>query len=142
MRKSNRALLIFIKVIFVFVFLIVGGVFTLISVGISNQKERCTMEVPAVVIDIKESSGESGTLYSPVYQIELDGEIETRSNNTYSSDYPTIGDETTIFLNPDDMQEYYAPDDAIESLMSIFKIIGIVFLVIAAVTIFIPIRRR
>lgn len=135
-------MIVFFKVVFVFVFILVGGVFTAVSVGISAEKERCTLEVPAVVIDLKESSGDNGTLYSPVYQIELDGEVEIRENNTYASDYPSIGEETTIFLNPDDTQEYYAPNDAVESIMSIFKIIGIVFLVIGVVVIFIPIRRR
>ncbi len=141
MQGSKRRNIVIFKAVFAFVFILVGSIFAFLVPGIITAKqERCTMEVSAVVVDLKETDGDNGTLYSPVYEIVLDGKTETRSNNTYSSIYPEIGEETTIFLNPDNTQEYYAPDGALDILVTVFRVIGIVLLVIAVIFIFLPIH--
>lgn len=81
------------------VILLVTGVwYGYVSWGYVNEG----VEVPAVVIDLAESSSDDGVSYSPVFEYAYRGQIyEYESIN--SSDPPThdLGDRTILLIDPE-----------------------------------------
>ena len=66
----------------------------------------------------------TSTLYAPVYEYEVDGKTYTCAGNTYTDNYPVIGDTHTIHYNPENPEESY------ESFISGYFLLEIIMLVI------------
>ena len=121
------------------VFIAIGIVFGFVVPGIFDKKEaRCTYETTAVVVDIDVDDDGDSTLYAPVYSYTIDGDEVTSVASVHTNVRPTIGDEKTIFVNPDDHIEIYDPkSDGMFAM--IFRIIGYVLLGCAFIPIIISI---
>lgn len=98
---------------------------------------RCTAEVPGVVAEMQESYGNSGTLYSPVFEYSFNG-MDFRQESNIASSPPkfSAGEEVTVMVNPDDPYEYIVQGYTEKSTMAkVFIILGLVmtafFLLIA-----------
>lgn len=129
------------KVICVFVFLLVGGIFGFGVPGIIHGLHgKCTVETTAVIVDYVTEDG-SSDMYSPVYSFTMeDGTQVEKHTSTYTNIMPEIGKEVTLMVNPDDPTKFYDP--AVEKVfVKIFRIIGIVFLVIGVIILLIPIGK-
>lgn len=137
MRNGARRIKIFIAVIFIFM----GSVFGFVIPGIiTANKAVCTQEETAVIVDIREKMGDDMMMYSPVYEVEVDGETKTLSSNAYSSSKPNIGDVVTIMLNPDNTDQFYVPGGVEDFIASVFSAVGYVFLGVGFVLMFV--RKR
>lgn len=137
------------------IFMFIGLIFLAVGIGFAihenNLKNKCTLEVSAVVSDIlsKESRHEDDdgyttytTVYSPVYTYYVDGEIYTSHNDTYSSNYNyRRGQTVQLFCDPDDPETFYAPEDSTSTILTVvFCGIGGLFVVIATVFIILLVR--
>ena len=80
------------------VFMLVGVTFLAVGIGFAihqtQLKNRCTLEVNAIITDIlsKDERHEDddghvsySTVYTPVYSYNVDGQLYTTHSNTYSS---------------------------------------------------------
>ena len=80
------------------VFMLVGVTFLAVGIGFAihqtQLKNRCTLEVNAIISDIlsKDERHEDddghvsySTVYTPVYSYNVDGQLYTTHSNTYSS---------------------------------------------------------
>ncbi len=130
-----------VKYLIFVIFLIVGSVFALVIPSFETKKEaRCTLETEAVVADIAEhysenQDGGGSTTYAPVYSFTIDGTAEEITPSVYTGTRPVIGDSVTIFVNPDNHSEIFDPARDGE-FVKIFRIVGIVFIVIAFISLF------
>ena len=134
------------------VFMLVGVTFLAVGIGFAihqtQLKNRCTLEVNAIISDIlsKDERHEDddghvsySTVYTPVYSYNVDGQLYTTHSNTYSSNvrYRTI----QIFCDPDDPETFYAPNDTTNTILTVvFCGLGGLFATIAIVLIIVLIH--
>ena len=137
------------------VFMLVGVTF--LAVGIvfaihqTQLKNRCTLEVNAIISDIlsKDERHENddghvsySTVYTPVYSYNVDGQLYTTHSNTYSSNIRyRRGQTIQIFCDPDDPETFYAPNDTTNTILTVvFCGLGGLFAIIAIVLIIVLIH--
>lgn len=122
------------------IFMIIGIIATgLVLFSLFNKytKTQQFEETEGEVVDIQEDTfkhsstnhrGVSHTttsiLYAPVYEYEVDGKTYTCASNTYTNNYPVIGDTHTIHYNPENPEESY------ESLILNYYLFEIIMLVL------------
>ncbi|MDE6743596.1 MAG: DUF3592 domain-containing protein [Lachnospiraceae bacterium] len=122
------------------IFLSVGITFLafgIISICIHYTKMHTYKTTRGEIVDVVESehtsthrtssghrSRRTSTVYSPLYEYEVDGKTYKFCNNIYSSRYPTIGASATIYYNPKDPGDAYMKQSAVMGI--IFSIIGVV----------------
>ncbi len=124
-----------IKYLIFAIFIAVGLVFSFLIPSLeTNKKKRCTVETTALVIDrVSDMSDEE--LYAPVYSYTIDGVKEQFQPSVYSNVCPDIGETVTIYVNPNDHSDIFDP--ARDNIFIwVFRIVGIVFFVIAFVLVF------
>ncbi len=141
--------------IIAFVFMLIGVVFLAVGIGFviyaNNMKNKCTLEVTAVVSDIlsKEERHENDdgyttytTVYTPVYTYYANGQMYTSHSNTYSSNSSyRRGQTVQLFCDPDDPITFYSPKDTTSTILTVvFCGIGGLFIVIATVFIILLVR--
>jgi len=80
------------------ILLVIGVWYGYVSWGYVNEG----VEVPAIVIELAESSSDDGVSYSPVFEYAYRGQIYTYESIN-SSDPPThdIGERTTLLVDPE-----------------------------------------
>ena len=118
------------------IFIIAGIVLAfVIPNNMTAVQKRCTLEVPAVIISIRESHSDDGVTFAPVYQFELNGESVTRTPNYYTSTKPQVGEKVQLFINPDNDSEFFEPIRDGKTI-KILRIIGIVFLCFSGLILF------
>lgn len=81
-------------------------------------------------MDIAVSESEDATNYAPVYAFLLDGEMTKRTPNVYTSTHPKIGQEVTLYLNPDNTEEFYEPQRN-NRIIHVLRIVGFVAMGVA-----------
>ncbi|MBR6986231.1 MAG: DUF3592 domain-containing protein [Ruminococcus sp.] len=99
----------------------------------TKLKKECTYETTAIVTDIVSSSSDSNT-YAPVYSYTYEGQDYTAQSRVYSSNLKMHeGDEVEFYVNPDDPQTYYCPQETSGKTFAIilFVISGICLIVSA-----------
>lgn len=99
----------------------------------TKLKKECTYETTAIVTDIVSSSSDSNT-YAPVYSYTYEGQDYTAQSRVYSSNLKMHeGDEVKFYVNPDDPQTYYCPQETSGKTFAIilFVISGICLIVSA-----------
>lgn len=132
----------FVKIIMLICFLGIGSIFAILVPNvITAKRDRCTLEVSAIVVDLAQDSSD-GSLYAPVYEAYIEGEAVRLTSNTYSNIHPDIGDEVQMFVNPDKTSEFYSPSDGSDLLALIFRIVGWVLIGFGVIILFIPMGRR
>ena len=132
------------------IFLIVGVIFIAVGIGVKiaddNKKEVCSQKVSATVVNLLEKENETKksngsrrttTVYSPVFSYVVDGKEYVENNNSYSSPcHYYVGQQTEIFIDPDDPSRFYAPDDNTYGILTlVFSIVGGVMTVVAVILI-------
>ena len=125
-------------------FVLIGGIFAgvgyLVKRSDEKQRERCTVQVQAEVIDFKYNKD---GLRTPLFSYEYEGTTYRYGSNSYStnvSHYP--GDKVYIMIDPDDPDTAYDPDDGTTAALGkIFMIAGFgvigIGVIVLAVTMFI-----
>ncbi len=82
------------------------GLGLLIAGGIATQHTRNLLavaeEVPGVVVDYTTSTSDGSSTYSPVYEYEFEGRTYRHERSVSSSGRPTMGDTTTMLIDPED----------------------------------------
>ena len=118
------------------VFMLVGVTFLAVGIGFAihqtQLKNRCTLEVNAIISDIlsKDERHENddghvtySTVYTPVYSYNVDGQLYTTHSNTYSSNIRyRRGQTIQIFCDPDDPETFYAPNDTTNTILQLFSV--------------------
>ena len=126
--------------------LIVGIIF--IGVGIfmyisnNNLVKKCTEEVEAVVVDMKEdfSSDDDGDIYTyyPIIEYRVDEETikSTMSKGSSNPEYK-LGDKVTILYNPNNTKEFIIKGDKSSGIFSfVFMGLGVLVTVFGVITLF------
>ena len=97
------------------------GVFFLIGVGVcvfpfisdNIKRKRCTVELEAIVVDLKTRLGTSKRLYSPVYEFYFMHITQRVCNEFYSNvGLPNIGDRQILFVNPNNPNDFIIKKDS------------------------------
>lgn len=124
------------------IFIIVGFIFASIGAGFAlytqHLKKVCSESVRATVVENVRIAGTTnrghtkrGATYAPVFAYTYNGENYIRQSN--SSSYPPKffeGEEVEILLNPENPEQYYAPeDDTIKILYIVFISLGSLFMI-------------
>ena len=105
---------------------------------VSKKIAACTARTEAVVKEInREVNLSAGTdsYYSwfPVFSYTVNGsEVIVRSTIGSQKKRFEVGQQVTLFYNPDKVYEYYVPQESILTVSTIFIIIGAAHIVIAA----------
>lgn len=120
----------------------VGIIFTGTALGleISARKKReiCTQPVQAVVADLERSDnismeGIRTVSWFPVYEyVVREKRIRKRSHLGSAQQDFYIGQEVTIYVNPENVNEFYCPQEKTGKLRVIFLLIGILLIIMAA----------
>lgn len=102
----------------------------------------CTVAVSARITDLmksyfRSSSGKHRTCsYAPIYEFTFNGEKQSVASVLYSSKKPTIGQEITLMIDPNNVNHFYDPSSRPRTML-IVRVVGIVMLILgigAAVT--------
>ena len=117
-------------------FIFILGLLFIILPGVSRsrKKRHCTRAVIAVCTEIEnaETNIEDAVNVAqrPVFVAHCDGREIVFKPNTYVYPMKTkIGDEKTIYFNPNDETEFFSPQD--NDGGSVCVIVGIIFIVVA-----------
>lgn len=131
-----------ILLIIAFIMGAVGIIFTGTALGleISARKKReiCTQPVQAVVADLERSDnismeGIRTVSWFPVYEyVVREKRIRKRSHLGSAQQDFYIGQEVTIYVNPENVNEFYCPQEKTGKLRVIFLLIGILLIIMAA----------
>lgn len=119
------------------VFMLVGVTFLAVGIGFAihqtQLKNRCTLEVNAIISDI---------LSKDERHEDDDGQLYTTHSNTYSSNIRyRRGQTIQIFCDPDDPETFYAPNDTTNTILTVvFCGLGGLFAIIAIVLIIVLIH--
>ena len=132
------------------VFMLVGVTFLAVGIGFAihqtQLKNRCTLEVNAIISDERHEDDDGhvsySTVYTPVYSYNVDGQLYTTHSNTYSSNTRyRRGQTIQIFCDPDDPETFYAPNDTTNTILTVvFCGLGGLFAIIAIVLIIVLIH--
>ena len=124
-------------VLFGLIFFVVGAVIGAVE---NKKKKRCTEEVAAVVIEnrtVRSTSGNHGhsVTYSPVFRYTYNGkEYETQTGYSSSPAVFSVGEKTTLFVDPDSPSSIYCPRLKVGKILSIvFGIIGAFFIIVPVI---------
>lgn len=135
------------NILFLVIGLIILAVGFFINFSASVNKKKCTEKVPATVVGILEKQSRTGsagsrnrstvTVYSPVFGFTYEGQKYKVNNSSYSnlnSFYE--GQETEIYINPDDPNQFYCPEDKTSKSMTyVLALVGGVFTLVSVVSI-------
>lgn len=133
-------------------FLIFGSIFFIIGsamiIGRMRVRRLCTVQTEGVVHDVKRKVSKSDetdddgrtrqttrVTYAPVFQYYANGRTITKESCISSGAKPEIGRTVTLFYNPDNVEEYYVPEEKAARYGGfIFLIVGAIFIVAALVS--------
>ena len=131
-----------ILLIIAFIMGAVGIIFTgtALGLGISAKRKReiCTQPVQAVIADLERSDnismeGIRTVSWFPVYEyVVREKRIRKRSHLGSAQQDFYIGQEVTIYVNPENANEFYCPQEKTGKLRVIFLLIGILLIIMAA----------
>lgn len=131
-----------ILLIIAFIMGAVGIIFTATALGLGifakRKREICTQPVQAVIADLERSDnismeGIRTVSWFPVYEYFIRGKrIRKRSHLGSAQQDFYIGQEVTIYVNPENANEFYCPQEKTGKLRVIFLLIGILLIIMAA----------
>ena len=114
-----------------------------------NKQKRCTQQVVAKCVKlmavgertgiedvdvqlhgIEEISPNAYVARTPIYEIQYDGEIKHIYSNTYSTTPDVaVGDEKTLMVNPDNLNDYYDPNKKMSIITKVIVGMGIIIFI-------------
>ncbi|MCC8105208.1 MAG: DUF3592 domain-containing protein [Clostridiales bacterium] len=127
-----------------FFYLILGilaVVFLLVSVLLTRGEKRkakeCTVPVTAEIIEIQkrrmnlDADGPRTYSWFPKYRFRWNGrDMEIFDNTGHKEGYQRVGDRRTLYVNPDNPEDFYAEGDRLtRTLVIVFRLVGIVSIV-------------
>jgi hypothetical protein len=120
--------------------LLTGGV---IAFQDTKQLVDVAVEVPGTVVDLTSSSSDGSTTYSPVYEYEFAGQTYRHETSVSTSSQPSIGETTTLLVDPDDPTEV-KPDTFLDKwfLATILGGLGVLFGGLSVVFMVVGVARR
>ena len=139
--ESNDLFLLIVPAVFLFV----GIVFLIVGLTISRHIEklvrRCTLEVDAVVDDMRRASRGASVksrtdltpMLYPVFRYSYGG-TEYKVQSHYASNPPkfSVGQSTTLRIDPDNPTSFIAVSDPVPRILStVFGVIGAVFITVS-----------
>lgn len=128
-------------------FTLMGLIFLCIGIGLYFANKRkyfvCTQTAIATIIDIqKETINNSGSTeyeakiasWFPIYEYVING-ITIRKKAFVGTAKPevTVGEKVSIFINPNNPEEFYCPSEKRILLQKIFMGVGIGLIVLALI---------
>ena len=105
--------------------------------SIRKKKRICTMPVKAVITDLERSDnismeGLRTVSWFPVYEYQVKGHIiRKRSNMGHMEQTFFTGQTVTIYINPENENEFYCPAEKSGKIQTIFLLLGSLLLVLA-----------
>ncbi len=123
-----------------FVGIIFCGVGIIFSVSQKNKKKDCTQPVSAIIVEIKRSHYTSmdkreTSAWFPVYEYYVNGNKFRKTSNIGGSENAfSVGQKLTLYLNPENPEQFYCPSDAGDFLSKLFIGLGIFLLLVAVIT--------
>lgn len=119
--------------------LLIGVVFLCVSWGLSrssaHKKKVCTQPVNARIVDvIRDTTYHINSVHSvtwyPIYEYTTGGKT-VRRHSAVGGDKEryTVGKQVTLMVNPQNVEEYYNPEDPMGFLVKIFLVVGAVLLI-------------
>lgn len=105
-----------LAVAFLLLFMSIGVYVILKSLlGRDLLRKRCTQPVYGVCKQanekIKTVNGKTRSVYSLVYEIDLNGETTELQEEIVSTTFHSVGETRKLFINPDNPAEFYDPDE-------------------------------
>lgn len=102
-----------------------------------GKKERCTFVTAAILVDIHKRydrlhSDERPTYYFyPIYKFIADNgnEVVVKNNISINPKLLKIGQQVTLYFNPNNLNEIYVPEEKAEDSAKIFSLMHICFFV-------------
>lgn len=120
---------------------IIGVIFIGIAIGVSasGRKKRrvCTQLVRGHIVDVERSDnismdGLRTVSWYPVYEYEANGHtIRKRSHMGSAHQDFYVGQKVNLYINPENCNEFYCPDEKTGLLVKIFGGIGILLFVLS-----------
>lgn len=114
---------------------LIGAGITL-QYSIRKKKSICTLPVQAMIADLERSDnismeGIRTVSWFPVYEYQLNGHIiRKRSNMGHSEQTFFKGQTVTIYVNPENENEFYCPAEKSGKIQMIFSLLGSLLLVL------------
>ena len=105
--------------------------------SIRKKKHTCTLQVQAVIADLERSDnismeGIRTVSWFPVYEYQVrDHIIRKRSNMGHTEQIFFTGQTVTIYVNPENENEFYCPAEKSGKIQTIFLLLGSLLLVLA-----------
>ena len=139
--ESNDLFLLIVPAVFLFV----GIVFLIVGLTISRHIEklvrRCTLEVDAVVDDMRRASRGASVksrtdltpMLYPVFRYSYGG-TEYKVQSHYASNPPkfSVGQTTTLRIDPDNPTSFIAVSDPVPRILStVFGVLGAVLITVS-----------
>ena len=126
------------------IFILVGFIFVGLGFFVYKQdlklEDICTEEVDAVCIDFatsyKNGHKEKRTTYTPIFKYTYNNEEFVSHSDTYSSSLDnkfSINSEYTIFINPDNPNEFFNKNISSET-----RILGYIFIFVGGMSVILP----
>lgn len=120
----------------------IGIIFIVIAIGMTvsqkHKRKACTQPVSARVADMERSESYSGDGYRtvtwfPVYEYYAEGNL-IRKRSPYGSSRQNVytGQSVKLYINPDNVNEFYCEQDKSGLICGIFGAVGAVLLAVAA----------
>ena len=106
---------------------IVGG--RAVCAGVKKRMACCTRKVTAEVAEVKKEKeyvcGEVRYSYHYIYEYTVNGE-KVRKRDQTGRDYPGLkqGQQVCLYVNPDNIEQYYCSEEKEEQLGRIFSVVG------------------
>lgn len=135
-----------ILTILVAAFLLLGIVFISLSLGIKTffdkKKAVCTVKTEAIVTEVNRevnlsAGGDSYRSWFPVFSYRVNGEVITeRSKLGHEKKIFEVGQKVTLFYNPENVREYYVPEENVSVLPKIFIVVGGTFTALGIICFF------
>lgn len=100
-----------------------------------NFKQKHSLEVEAVVIDLVKNHNTNKEFYQPVYEYEVDGVVmNVGAPGYYEKRIPKLGDKLMIYVNPHDVLDVYfeerKSDKSYHLAVSLFLFVASIVIII------------
>ena len=100
-----------------------------VCAGVKKRKTCCTQKVTAKVAEVRKEKeyvcGEVRYSYHYIYEYTVNGE-KVRKRDQTGRDYPRLkqGQQVCLYVNPDNIEQYYCSEEKEEQLGRIFSVVG------------------
>lgn len=106
------------------VFLLTAGA---IAISMKRKWKRCTQEVNACIVQVKEKTRDRYISWYPTYEYTFHGKrVRIQGKNGCASKKKYyVGQKMPIYINPESPDQYYNPYENVNMILNIFFAIGV-----------------